>query len=59
MKMDQIRAIAQTHGIKTGRLKKADLVRAIQQAEGNRACFATGQRTDCGQTGCLWWEDCD
>ena len=58
MKLDEIRAIARQHGIKTGRMKKAELIRAIQAAEGNEQCFETGRAQQCGQTECLWREDC-
>ena len=58
MKLEEIKEIAKKHDIKVGKLKKADLVRAIQSAEGNTACFDTGQVSDCGQQNCLWHEDC-
>lgn len=59
MKVEEIKVIAKQHGIKVGKLKKAELVRAIQEAEGNNACFETGQAAGCGQAGCLWRDDCD
>ena len=59
MKMDEIKEIAKKHTIKAGKMKKADLVRAIQQAEFNAVCFETGQAHTCGQQTCLWREDCD
>ena len=59
MKLEEIRTIAKQHGIKTGKMKKAELVRAIQQAEGNTQCFETGIAAECGQDDCLWREDCD
>lgn len=59
MKLEEIKVIAKQHGIKVGKLKKAELVRAIQEAEGNNACFETGQAAGCGQAGCLWRADCD
>jgi hypothetical protein len=58
MKLDEIKEIAKQHNIKTGKMKKAELVRAIQQAEGNEVCFETGQAGACGQQACLWREDC-
>jgi hypothetical protein len=58
MKLDEIKEIAKKHNIKTAKMKKADLVRAIQQAEGNEACFETGQADKCGQDACVWREDC-
>lgn len=59
MKLEEIKAIAKQHGIKAGKLKKADLVRAIQLAEGNEVCFETGQADECGQAECLWRTDCN
>jgi len=58
MKLEEIKVIARQHGIKVGKLKKAELVRAIQLAEGNNPCFETGQDSECGQTECLWRADC-
>jgi hypothetical protein len=58
MKLDEIKEIAKQHNIKVGKQKKADLVRAIQQAEQNDACFDTGNSESCGQDACLWREDC-
>jgi hypothetical protein len=58
MKLDEIKEIAKKHNIKTAKMKKADLVRAIQQAEGNEACFETGLADTCGQDACIWREDC-
>lgn len=59
MKLDEIKEIAKKHNIKIGKLKKAELVRAIQQAEKNDDCFETGRADDCGQSACLWREDCN
>ncbi|HEY4743448.1 MAG TPA: Rho termination factor N-terminal domain-containing protein [Desulfuromonadaceae bacterium] len=59
MKLEEIKEIAKQHGIKAGKMKKAELVRSIQQAEGNTPCFATGASLTCGQGSCLWREDCD
>jgi len=58
MKMQQIREIAKPLGIKTARMSKINLVRAIQQAEGNFPCFATAVAGECDQTECVWREDC-
>ena len=59
MKLDEIREIAKQHNIKTAKMKKAELVRAIQQFEGNEQCFESGKAAVCGQDRCLWREDCD
>lgn len=59
MKLEEIKEIARQHDIKVGKLKKAELVRAIQSAEGNDACFDAGQASGCGQADCLWREGCN
>jgi hypothetical protein len=59
MKLDEIRDIARQHQIKPGKAKKSDLVRAIQQAEGNLPCFGSDISGQCGQSACLWREDCN
>ena len=58
MKLEEIKEIAKQHNIKVVKLKKADLVRAIQEAEGNEVCFETGKANSCGQDLCRWREDC-
>lgn len=58
MKLEEIKIIAKQHDIRPGRMKKAELVQAIQRSEGNTPCFATEQAEECGQTSCLWREDC-
>jgi len=58
MKLEQVRAIAKEIRINLGQMKKAELIRAIQRVEGNDDCFGTGHSQSCGQTGCLWRDDC-
>jgi len=58
MKMQEIRAIARTKGVIPGRMGKAELIRAIQQAEGNFDCFGSAVDEECDQENCLWKEDC-
>lgn len=58
MKLDEIKEIAKQLDIKAGKMKKADLIRAIQAAENNDVCFETGKAASCGQNACLWREDC-
>lgn len=57
MKMQEIRSIAKEMKIKTANMKKEDIIRTVQRAEGNDDCFGNGAKK-CGQTGCLWREDC-
>jgi hypothetical protein len=58
MTIDQIREIAKCQNIKVSKIKKSDLVRAIQQVEGNPPCSDTNSSDLCGQATCLWREDC-
>ncbi len=59
MKVNDIKEIARQRGINPAKLKKVDLVRAIQADEGNPACYMTGFKSECGQLKCLWRDDCD
>ncbi len=59
MKSEQIKEIAIARGIKAGKMKKGELIRAIQSEEGNVPCFGTGKSNECEQTTCLWREDCE
>ena len=59
MNMQQIRAIAKERGVKSNKLLKVELVQAIQCAEGNEPCYATGKAAHCGQATCLWKDDCN
>ena len=58
MKLEEIKELAKQHDIKVGKMKKAELVRAIQEAEKNDLCFETGMVNECGQETCTWREDC-
>lgn len=59
MKLDEVKKVAEQHGIKPGKLRKAELIRAIQQTEDNQPCYDTGQSEQCGQHNCCWRDDCD
>ncbi len=58
MNLDEIREIAKGHGIKAGKTKKSELVRLIQQAEGNPQCFNGDYAKECGEQNCLWRGEC-
>jgi hypothetical protein len=58
MNYSDIKALAESRGLKPVPRKKVDLVRAVQSHEGNTACYATGASAACGQDGCLWRGDC-
>lgn len=58
MKIQEVRAKAKGLGLKIAfGAKKADIIKAIQTREGNMPCFQTDPE-HCGQTGCLWRDDC-
>jgi len=57
MKMTEIKKIAKDMGIKPGKMRKAELIRAIQQQEGNFPCFMTAEG-HCDQMDCCWRDDC-
>ena len=59
MVVKEIKSIAKKMGILVGKMKKADLIRTIQQTEGNIPCFQTGVMETCGQENCCWRSDCD
>ncbi len=58
MKVKEIKAIASQKGINPGTMKKGELIKAIQKAEGNSDCFATPTAKECSQKNCLWRNDC-
>lgn len=57
MKLTEIKLKAKNLGIAPGRMKKAELIHAIQVAEGNTPCFgkSSGQ---CPYTDCCFMGDC-
>ncbi len=57
MKLNEIKEKAKSLGINAGKMKKAELIHAIQQAEGNTPCFgrSNGQ---CPHTNCCFIDDC-
>ncbi|HED39359.1 MAG TPA: SAP domain-containing protein [Chromatiales bacterium] len=58
MKMQEIREVARSMGLKSGRLNKMTLIRTIQLNEGNFDCFASALNGECDQLQCRWREDC-
>jgi hypothetical protein len=58
MTLKQIKDIAHAKGVTTGNMKKENLIRSIQLAEGNFPCFGTATAGLCDQTNCLWRVDC-
>jgi hypothetical protein len=58
MEIEEIRKIAAQLGIDVTGREKADLIRAIQRAEGIAECFGLAVSDDCDEESCLWREDC-
>jgi hypothetical protein len=56
--MEEIESIALSYGINVENLERAELLRAIQGAEGNEQCFGTQKYFTCGQGGCSWRNSC-
>jgi len=50
--------MAKDLGISTFRMKKVDIIRAIQRAENNMDCYATERVEYCNEESCLWRADC-
>ena len=57
MKMPELRAKAKSLGIKPGKMKKMDLVHAIQMAEGYTPCFGRSGGY-CPNLDCCFMADC-
>ena len=53
--MAEIRERAKVMGVKANG-SKADVIRRIQEAEGNEQCF--GSKASCDQLECCWHDDC-
>ncbi|HAO93899.1 MAG: hypothetical protein A2X93_02995 [Deltaproteobacteria bacterium GWC2_56_8] len=57
MLIGEVRVMAKTLGVKTARLKKIEIIKAIQRAEGNFPCFGTSDGF-CDQMYCCFRQDC-
>ncbi|MEW6586419.1 MAG: SAP domain-containing protein, partial [Nitrospirota bacterium] len=58
MSLKEVREIAKAKGIRTGNMKKDNIIRTIQRAEGNFDCFGSAAAGECDQVNCLWRGDC-
>jgi hypothetical protein len=58
MTLKKMKEIAKDKGIRVGNMKKENIIRSIQRAEGNFDCFGTATSGVCDQTNCLWRKDC-
>jgi predicted metal-binding transcription factor (methanogenesis marker protein 9) len=57
MSMAEIKEKAKNLGINWANMKKTELIRAIQRAEGNNTCYGTTNGT-CQWVACCWRSDC-
>jgi hypothetical protein len=58
MRLEVVRAIAKSHGLRAGRRSKEDLIKSIQSEEGNFDCYGSADQGVCDQEACLWRVDC-
>ena len=58
MKLEEIRQLARDRGLKPAKLTKRELVKLIQNSEGNFDCFSSAVDGHCDQLACFWREDC-
>ena len=45
-------------GVNLHKMRKEDLIRLVQKAEGNTACYQGEFSSVCGQTDCKWFDSC-
>jgi len=58
MTFNQIRKMAMDMDINTYRMKKHEIIKAIQRTENNIDCFGTERVGYCNEEICLWRNDC-
>jgi len=58
MNLKEIKEIAKSQDIKVGNMKKENIIRSIQRAEGNFDCFGSAITGECNQMNCIWRGDC-
>ena len=58
MKFDAIKKIAKNMGIKTYKMKKIEIIHAIQHKENNIECYGTDRIETCNEDSCAWRVDC-
>ena len=57
MNLTEVKSKAKEVGVSVGKMKKPDLIRAIQVAEGNTDCFGMPEGS-CDQENCCFRNDC-
>ena len=55
---EELLKLAEEFDISHGGLSNIELIRKIQQSEGNFDCYATASEGICDQSECLWRDDC-
>jgi len=58
MRFQEIQSMAKGMDINTFRMKKMDMIQAIQRKENNIDCFGTPRVDFCSEEACLWRMDC-
>jgi hypothetical protein len=58
MKIQRVRTIAKAKGVNSARMSKGEIIRALQNEEGNFPCFGTAVDGRCDREDCAWREDC-
>ena len=58
VKFNEIQKMAKGMGINTFKMKKIDIIQAIQCTENNIECFGTSRVEYCEEITCLWRDDC-
>ncbi len=58
MKFNAIKKIAKSMNIKTYKMKKIDIIHAIQHKENNIECYGTDRVEICNEDSCAWRVDC-
>ena len=58
MRFQDIQKMAKGMDIKPYRMKKTDMIRAIQREENNIECYGTDRVDICEEEACLWRGDC-
>jgi len=58
MKFNDVRKMAKGMDVNTYRMKKADIIHAIQHKENNIECYGTDRAEFCNEDSCIWRDDC-
>lgn len=59
MDLKKVKDIAKSKSVEPGKMKKTEIIKAIQRAEGNFDCFGSASEARyCDQQRCIWRKDC-